>query len=486
MKTDYFADGSLTEFRKHVDAITDQLCEAVTGNFDFRVRSTTPDETLDKLAMLSNFVLEGARRNMRELETKNRELEEARSTLQKKVEERTYELSLQTQKALAANKSKDQFLANMSHEMRTPLTAIMGFSDLISAGVEPCESEEFLETIRRNAQHLLSLIDDLLDFSKIESGKVVIERGPVQINDLLRNIEASFQPMVERKAIPFQVDIASSLPGVIMTDSTRIRQIITNLLANAIKFTERGSVDVSVGCVDDNGLPQLFVRVKDTGIGIAPEAQQRLFAPFSQADMSLSRKFGGTGLGLALSRKIARSLGGDLVVESSAPGCGSVFTLWVPFERAPEQVMNEMRSPSSRASTETITRALSMPKLDGLKILLAEDSADNQVLLTRILEALGAKVALAENGEEAITLALKTKVDLVLMDIQMPLLDGYEATRRLREKGFTKPILALTAHALDSELERALEAGCNDRILKPIDTEKLISTILASAVLAHA
>lgn len=472
--SDYFATSDLPEFRKQVDAITDQLCAAVTGDFDFRVRSEVPDETLDKLAMLSNFVLEGARRNMRELEQKNKELEEAHANLQKKVEERTHELTLQTQKALAANKSKDHFLANMSHEMRTPLTAIMGFSDLVSSGVDPKESEEFLDTIRRNAQHLLSLIDDILDFSRIESGKVAIDRAPVEIHELVQNIVSSFQPTIEKKGIEFRLRMAKALPKTLLTDATRLRQIITNLLANAIKFTERGCVELSVGMVDDRGQPQLFLRVKDTGIGITQEAQARLFAPFSQADMSLSRKFGGTGLGLALSRKIARSLGGDLVIEQSQVGRGSVFALWFPCEES--QSLQATLKPAAN-----LLRSLSSLQLQGLNLLVAEDSADNQVLLKRILEASGAKMLLARNGEEAIELALREPVDMVLMDIQMPVLDGYEATRRLRAQGFSKPVVALTAHALDQEFERALEAGCNDRILKPIDTDKLISTILSSA-----
>ncbi|RYZ70385.1 MAG: response regulator [Proteobacteria bacterium] len=333
---------------------------------------------------------------------------------------------------------------------------------------------------------MLSLIDDILDFSKIESGKVLIDRNPVQIRDLLKNIETSFFPLVEKKGIEFGMDLNPSVPNVIITDSTKVRQVVTNLVTNALKFTERGSVRVEVGVANDSGLPQLFVRVIDTGIGITKDAQERLFAPFSQADESLSRKYGGTGLGLALSRKIARSMGGDLVIEKSEPRVGSVFTLWMPFERVVKFSL-ENRSfhphgghlPALNMLAGHGAQLTSKP-LAGHFVLLAEDSTDNQVLLKRVLENGGARVVLAKNGVEAVELAEKLAIDVILMDIQMPILDGYEATEQLRARGFTRPILALTAHALDQELDRALAAGCTDRLIKPINTEKLIASILAS------
>ncbi len=415
----------------------------------------------------------------RELEAKNHELAAAQRGLQRKVEERTYELSLQSQKAMSANKAKDQFLANMSHEMRTPLTAIMGFSDLIAGGVNEADAGEFQETIRRNASHLLSLIDEILDFSKIESGTVTIERTQIDTEDFFKTIESSFRPLIEGKGVDFRLRIDAGVAPALVTDAKRLRQMITNLIGNAVKFTERGSVKAEVQVIDDRGWPQLRIRVIDTGIGIPREAQDKLFSPFSQADMSLSRKFGGTGLGLALSRKIARSLGGELMIEASAPGVGSTFTLWVPVE-IPVQP-----SLGSRTTRVNATRARSSHerRLEGLRILLAEDSVDNRRLLRRLLEGAGAHLDVAADGIDAVQMARSHPFDVILMDIQMPRLDGYNAAKAIRGSGFKNPILALTAHASEQDLERVLEAGCNDRLVKPIEFDQMVSSILASTSL---
>jgi signal transduction histidine kinase len=420
----------------------------------------------------------------RELELKNHELEDARNGLQRKVEERTFELSLQSQKALAANKSKDQFLANMSHEMRTPLTAIIGFSDLIATGVTETDAAEFQETIRRNAKHLLSLIDEILDFSKIESGTVTVERGPIEIEDFFSSIERTFQPIVQKKQIEFKITVDERVPPVLVTDAKRLRQMVTNLIGNAVKFTERGTVLAEVHVIDDHGSPQLRIRVIDTGIGISPSVHDKLFAPFSQADVSLSRKFGGTGLGLALSRKIARLFGGELMIESSTPGVGSVFTLWVPIEIPARPLLGRQRSKTTKSSQRSSVAALSK-QLAGLRILLADDSSDNRTLIKRMLEGVGAHLEFASDGVDAVEMAKAHSYDVILMDLQMPRLDGFGATKLIREAGFTNPILALTAHASDQDLDRVLEAGCNDRLVKPIEFDHMVSSILASTALAQ-
>jgi signal transduction histidine kinase len=417
----------------------------------------------------------------RELESKNDELQSARSGLQRKVEERTYELSLQSQKAMAANKAKDQFLANMSHEMRTPLTAIIGFSDLVAAGANENEAVEFQETIRRNAQHLLSLIDEILDFSKIESGTMTIERSTIETRDFFTGIESTFKPAVEKKGIDLRLELDAGVPPALKTDAKRLRQMVVNLIGNAVKFTERGSVKIEVHVIDDRGSPQLRIRVIDTGIGIPNDVHNRLFAPFSQADMSLSRKFGGTGLGLALSRKMARSLGGELMIESSQPGVGSVFTLWVPVEISSEPAFEKpSRSKTARSPRRS---SLKSQKLAGMHILLAEDSVDNRRLLERLLKGAGAQIVTVADGIEAVEKARTQSFDVILMDIQMPRLDGFSATRQIRAAGFTKPILALTAHASEQDLERVLEAGCNDRLVKPIEFDQMVSSLLASTAL---
>ena len=416
----------------------------------------------------------------RELEAKNHELEHSSLGLQRKVEERTYELSLQSQKALAANKAKDQFLANMSHEMRTPLTAILGFSDLIAGGVTAAESGEFQETIRRNAHHLLGLIDEILDFSKIESGTVAIEKGPIETDDFFPQIEKSFKPSVDAKKIALRFRIDPDVPHLLVTDAKRLRQMLTNLITNAVKFTERGSVDVDIRTVDDRGEMHLQVRVTDTGIGISTDTQNKLFVPFSQADMSLARKFGGTGLGLALSRKIARSLGGEMMIESSNPGVGSVFTFWIPVETvsSASHVVPSLASGQPRAGAAVLSGQLA-----GLRILLADDSGDNRRLLKRLLEKAGAKLELAADGQIAVDLARAKNFDVILMDLQMPGLDGVDATKLIRDGGFKKPIVALTAHASEQDLTRVLDAGCNDRLVKPIEFDRMISSILANTAI---
>lgn len=413
-----------------------------------------------------------------ELEAKNHELEVARLSLQRKIEERTYELSLQSQKAMAANKAKDQFLANMSHEMRTPLTAIIGFSDLISGGATPTESAEFLDTIRRNAQHLLSLIDEILDFSKIESGYMSIEREALDLREMVRDLEQTFRPIVDEKKIRLRISVDETVPPLVVTDAKRLLQMMTNIVGNAIKFTDKGSVRAEIQVIDDRGSSHLRIRVIDTGIGISPAAHEKLFAPFTQADMSLSRKLGGTGLGLALSRKIARSLGGELMIESSVPGQGSVFTLWFPVE------IGQTATLVKRAGGFAQRARAGRRDLEGLRILLAEDSADNRRLLKRMLEGVGAQLDFVEDGVAAVERAKNGSFDVILMDIQMPKLDGFSATRLIREQGFRKPIFALTAHASEQALQRILEAGCNDRIVKPIEFDQMVSNIRASAALS--
>jgi signal transduction histidine kinase len=254
---------------------------------------------------------------------------------------------------LDANRAKDQFLANMSHEMRTPLTAIIGFSDLIATGVSERESREFQETIRRNADHLLSLIDEILDFSKIESGVVTGERSPIALEAFFNAIESSFKAAFEEKGLDFELCIDARVASALVTDARRLRQMTAHLIGNAVKFTERGSVRVEVQTIDDRGSLQLKLRVIDTGIGIARRMQSKVFSPFSQVDMSLSRKFGGTGLGLALSRKIARSLGGDLRLETSRLGVGSTFALWIPVERVVSQPVQPTQSAQQSDSRAT-------------------------------------------------------------------------------------------------------------------------------------
>ncbi len=309
--------------------------------------------------------------------------------------------------------------------------------------------------------------------SKVEVRKLEIEEIPLSLSSVLMEVVRLLRSSAEQKGLALHVaPLPSSVPDRICSDPTRIYQVLSNLLVNAIKFTHRGKIEIALSsrCVGQDCF--IDMRVKDTGIGISQENLQRLFAPFSQADNSLSRRFGGTGLGLALSRSLCDLMGGDLVLESTEEGAGSTFLATI---KANLQSLREPRDHGSQGSKSL--QSEEEKYLFGIRVLLAEDSPDNQVLIKRFLTAEGALVEIARNGLEAFDMALKQDFHIVLMDIQMPVLDGYSATQRLRRVGYDKPIIALTAHALKEEQERSLGAGCNEHLTKPINRQLLISVI---------
>ena len=387
--------------------------------------------------------------------------------------------------AKAATRAKSEFLANMSHEIRTPMTAILGFTELLleheKVDSNSKENVEALETIQRNGQYLLRLINDILDLSKIESGKFEVERFECSPSAILAEVVSLMRVRAEAKGIPLKVRFEGPVPATIQSDPTRVRQILINLVGNAIKFTEVGSVGVSLSMLDDSqGSPRVRFDVTDTGIGMTPEQVSRLFRPFGQVDSSTTRKYGGTGLGLSISKRLAQMLGGDITVTSD-PGRGSTFTLTVDpgniggvkmIEKGEEAVLGrEMKSEVSSGHV----------KLDG-SILLAEDGPDNQRLISLLLRKAGARVDIAENGEVACQKALAAHesgdpFDIILMDMQMPVMDGYTATARLREANYRGPILALTAHAMKGTEDECLRAGCDGYLTKPIDREQFLPAI---------
>ncbi len=393
------------------------------------------------------------------------------------------------QRADAANRAKSAFLANMSHEIHTPLTAILGFTEELlvrrrADGAAPEELEQ-LETVLRNGRHLLGLINDILDLSKIEADKIELEIRSCSPAEILADVASGLRVRAQQKGIDFQVNIRGKIPARIQTDPTRLRQILFNLVGNAIKFTEQGGVQLTAWMETTGRRKRLVFQIKDTGIGIDAETLQRLFQPFSQADASMSRRFGGTGLGLVISRRLARRLGGDVEVEST-PGQGSTFTLWLELETlsADEPVVDQQAlqarpdSQSQPASSE-----LSGPVLQGVRVLLAEDGPDNQRLIRFLLEKAGAEVVLAADGREAVELVQQMveqgrPPQVVLMDMQMPHLDGYQATALLRQRGFQGPIIALTANAMQGDRTKCLQAGCNDYLTKPIDRQKLLAVLV--------
>lgn len=405
--------------------------------------------------------------------------------------ERQSALEAQRAAAAAASRTKSQFLAHMSHEIRTPLTAILGYSDMLLATLEQPEQLDAARTIKRNSEHLLEILNDILDFSKIEAGRLDVECVRCSPAQILTDVASLLQVRAAAKGLTLKIESDGPLPEVITTDPTRLRQILLNLVANAIKFTEAGEVRIVARTVCKSGEPwRLEVDVIDTGIGISPEQMRRLFQPFSQADASTTRTYGGSGLGLAISRQLARLLGGDLQAVS-VPGQGSTFTLslgvgslhGVPLVKMEDALTTVA---ADAPSVQDPTSGL----LKGRCILVADDAPDNRRLVACILRNAGAEVHMAENGRQVVEMALSTSVgwgrrwydcprryDAILMDLEMSLLDGREATRFLRQRGYTQPIIALTAHALDEHRRTCLEAGCTAFAPKPVQRDPLVRLI---------
>ena len=386
------------------------------------------------------------------------------------------ELAIAREGAEAASNSKSEFLANMSHEIRTPMTAILGFAEmLLQKSPEECAEIGCVQIIRRNASHLLELINEILDLSKVEAGQMTVERAACDLPSLLSEIISLMRPRALEKGLGFGVTFQGPIPRLIQTDALRLRQILVNLIGNAMKFTESGRIDLRIMETAVKG-PNIVLRVDviDSGVGMTAELIERLFRPFAQGDESITRKFGGTGLGLTISKQFANLLGGDVTVHSQ-PRIGSTFTLTIdggPSAGA-ERLDNLSESTLPRRIDQ---KAQSEIYLRG-RILLVEDGADNQRLLRMQLSSAGASVVSAMNGQIAIDLATTQPFDLILMDMQMPVMDGYSATIELRRRGMTIPIIALTAYAMAEDRAKCLAAGCNDYLSKPIAEETLLTTV---------
>jgi len=403
-----------------------------------------------------------------------------------RTERLAIELVKSHRQAEVASRAKSEFVAKMSHDIRTPMTAILGYTDLlVDPAIGSSDRQNYLAVVRRNGQHLLSLINDILDLSKIEAGKIAIEMGRCSLTAVVADVASMMRPRAQQRGISLGVEYAGELPETILTDAARLRQALVNLVGNAVKFTEHGSVRIVVSFLPGGRDRRAAVKIEviDTGIGIREEALSRLFQPFVQADASTSREFGGTGLGLVISRHIVELLGGELTVESTF-GRGSTFAITLPAGDL--EGIRMLRDPGEAADATALDprRWTVGPELAGVRVLLAEDGLDNQELIRTILKKAGAEVEVAENGRIAVSKAEARAFDVILMDMNMPEMDGYQATRTLRDRGYDRPILALTANAMSGDSELCLTAGCNDHLAKPIDRRRLIRTIARFAAKA--
>ncbi|KMT64191.1 hybrid sensor histidine kinase/response regulator [Catenovulum maritimum] len=413
------------------------------------------------------------------LNTSNQSIQDYKDHLEEKVDSRTLalknantELINARQTAEQANELKSRFLANMSHEIRTPLTAIQGFSEhALHSATDVKQKDELISKVVKNSIHLTALLNDILDLSKIESGKLDIEQIDTHLFDLIDELNGFAEPLCAEKSIDFNLYCEYPLPVKFVSDPTRLRQILFNLTSNAIKFTQKGHVTITLEYVEK--YKKLVFQIQDTGIGMSPEELNKLFKPFTQADTSTTRHFGGTGLGLAISRHLAGYLNSEISVKSEK-GIGSLFVFSMDLSNQDVELIAERINISKIDKSVSPTSVLDLSKS---RLLIAEDNPDNQTLIKLILQPTKVDYTLVNNGSEAVEIALSEDFDMILMDMQMPVMGGLEATKMLRQLGYDGPIIALTANSMKSETESYLSQGCDACVAKPIDTKELFKQL---------
>jgi signal transduction histidine kinase/CheY-like chemotaxis protein len=439
--------------------------EAVSEGRLSRIHVSPTGDEIEFLGRQFNAMIEA-------LERSRAEVRRYQESLEERIRERTAALEKATEQALAASKAKSEFLANMSHELRTPMTGVLGMIDIVLDGRLDSEQREQLLTAKNCAVSLLALLNDILDLSKIEAGRMILEEVPFDLKQAIGESVEAVRPRAHAKQLELRTQIEPEAPSWIVGDPLRWRQILQNLLGNAVKFTLAGWVEVRVKVAPRPEWPALVVEVADSGVGIPPEKLEAIFDEFTQADGSISRRFGGTGLGLAITKKLVTMMGGEITVTST-PGQGSTFRVTVPCRpvsllRRPEPGRGEG---ASRGSAE--------PETPRATVLIAEDNPVNQKIVAAILRRHGYRVETANDGAEALEILSRVPIDLALMDVQMPVIDGLEATRRIRSDPRWKdlPVIALTAHAMAGDRDRCLAAGMNDYITKPVNRSQLVAVV---------
>jgi two-component system sensor histidine kinase/response regulator len=406
---------------------------------------------------------------------KHKELERIVKQRTRQLEEANRELTLALQEAEKADRAKSEFLANMSHEIRTPMNSVIGFSEILAQEDLTKEQRKYVNLILKSGKNLMKVINDILDFSKIEAGKLEMDMVECSVSEILVDIDEMLRPVARDKALEFKILQSDGLPAKIYTDPERLRQCLINLVNNAIKFTEKGHVHLHVMMEHDSeNDPCIRLDIEDTGIGIKAHDREKVFKPFTQADGSTSRKYGGTGLGLAITRHLVKLLGGQLSLSSQEKK-GSTFSLVIPVGLDPARSMFVDTNNTTIKINHCDDKA-KQSKFSG-HVLVAEDVETNQVLAKALLNRMGLDVTIAADGHEAVQKVIDREFDLIFMDIQMPGMDGYQATKALRKEGVKTPIVALTAHAMKGDDRKCIEAGCDDYLPKPLDRRKLIEKV---------